>query len=347
MQMQLETRNREAFELVTDALQAVDQYRVSKDVSVLDDAKKKLLAAIDKDPAYFRASYYNAIVDDLAGRSSQAAEELKRLIDQQLGLSDEVRYNLAVAEYHGYGHEALDRAIENFSKVLKDTEEPSLKLLAEAGLAQANAMHMIPKLPEEPDLGSVQSHFESTMSIASKALEELRAHSTPWRGARRRKLSALTAKEIEWTAHNARGMAYMYHSDYFPPAGDRAWKEQRVDILRKALRELEKADRLAPRNWANYCDMASAAMRLGFYTQDPEYFKSSLERLQEVVDHLRPGYPFALYEKGRVLRISGDFDGATALFKHVLSIPREERDFSDRRPTLELDRAARRDTVFP
>ena len=347
MQTHLETRNREAFELVTDALEAVDRYRVSRDISVLDDAKEKLVAAIQKDPAYFRASYYSAIVDDLAGRSAKAAEELQKLVPLQPTLADEVRYNLAVAEYHGYRHEALDRAIEHFSEVLRESGEPALQLLAQAGLAQANAMHMIPKLPEEPDLASIQGHFECAMKMASNALNGLQKYRPRWHKAGKRQLPVSTANDVEWTAHNARGMALMYFSDYFPPATESAYKEKRVATLSNALRELEKADAVAPKNWANYCDMASADMRLGVYTQEFLHFVGALARLQQVVDRLRPGYAFALYEMGRIHRIAGEFDQAIGLFKRVLSIPLDQRDISDRRPKLELARAERHDKTFP
>ena len=347
MQMHLETRNREAFELVSDALEAVDRYRVSRDVSILDDAKTKLVAAIQKDPSYFRASYYNAIVDDLAGRSAKAADELRKLVNLQPALTDEVRYNLAVAEYHGYGHEALDRAIDHFSEVLRESAEPALQLLAQAGLAQANAMHMIPKLPEKPDLASIQKHFECATMFAADALKGGREHGSRWHRDAARQLVASTASDVEWTAHNASGMALMYYSDYFPPTSESEYKEKRVDTLQDALRALEKADKAAPRNWANYCDVASAYMRLGVYTQDSGFFKEAMARLQQVVDRLRPGYPFALYEMGRVHRIMGEFDQAIALFKHVLSVPLDQRDISDRRPTLELGRAEKHDKSFP
>lgn len=113
------------------------------------------------------------------------------------------------------------------------------------------------------------------------------------------------------------------------------------------VQELELADRLSPSNWANYCDRASALMRLGYYGQSPEWFQKAIELLDIVVNRLRPGYGFAVYEMGRVHRLGGDFKRAAAAFDRVLAIPPEDRDISDRRPTLELARARQGDMSFP
>src|SRR5882672_9835666 len=134
MNMHLESTNREAFELVTDALVYLDQYRDSRDVSVLGSAKLKLRAAKDKDPAYFRAHYFDAIVDDLAGHPDDAVLTFTRLLEQRPVFADEVRYNLGVAWYHQYRHQALDNAIDLFTAVVRSSANHLLRLLAHAGL---------------------------------------------------------------------------------------------------------------------------------------------------------------------------------------------------------------------
>jgi hypothetical protein len=83
MNMHLESTDREAFELVTDALECLDQYRDSRDVAALKAAKAKLVSAKDKDPGYFRAHYFDAIVDDLSGQPKHAVETFSRLLDEQ------------------------------------------------------------------------------------------------------------------------------------------------------------------------------------------------------------------------------------------------------------------------
>src|ERR1700730_460852 len=165
MNMHLESTNREAFELVTDALVYIDLYRDSRNVGVLGSAKQKLISAKDKDPAFFRAHYFDAIVDDLAGRPNDAVKTFEKLLEERPPFVEEVRYNLGVAWYHHYGHKALDRAIELFTAVLSGSKDELLLVMAHAGLAQAHAMHMIPKMADQPDLEQIGSHF-------SRAIEE-------------------------------------------------------------------------------------------------------------------------------------------------------------------------------
>src|SRR5574337_319725 len=108
MNMHFESTSRVAFELVTDALECIDRYRDSRDLAVLESAKQKLASAKDADPAYFRAYYYDAIVDDLAGRPRAAVEAFGNLLQEQPPFAEELRYNLGVAWYHLYNHEALE-----------------------------------------------------------------------------------------------------------------------------------------------------------------------------------------------------------------------------------------------
>ena len=97
MAMNLESRSREAFELVTDALECLDKYRESREVDELKLAKTKLEAAKIKDPLYFRAHYFDAIVDDLSGRSKTAVATLSRLLEEKPPFAEEVQYNLGVS----------------------------------------------------------------------------------------------------------------------------------------------------------------------------------------------------------------------------------------------------------
>src|SRR5579871_6773593 len=119
MAMHLETPNRRAFELVTEALELIGEYRDSKDVSKLDDARMRLETACGVDPDYYRAKYYSAIVDDLSGKFTPAVQKFTQLLGQSTPLDNEVRYNLGLAEYHGYSHSALDRAIPHFMHVVE------------------------------------------------------------------------------------------------------------------------------------------------------------------------------------------------------------------------------------
>jgi tetratricopeptide (TPR) repeat protein len=363
MSMNLEATHPEAFALVTDALEYVDRYRESRNIAALRVAKAKLGSAKDRDPQYFRAHYVDAIVDDLSGHPKRAVETFSRLLDEHPSalrpgapsmrrrpgwpLIAEVRYNLALAWYHQYHHQALDRAIEYFTAAASSSTDLSLRLLARAGLAQAHAMHLIPKLPDRPDHREMQRHLDLAVGLAAEVLGELP-------NVRRRRIpparlggTHASVSEINWTALNARGMALMYGSDYLPPQGAPGWQADRTRSLRQAIEQFERADRASPHNWANYCDRASATMRLAYYQQSAALFQAAIALLRTVIETLRPGYGFALYEIGRAYRLSGQFDAATMSFNRALAIPADDRDVSDRRLHIELARAERRQTEFP
>lgn len=341
-----ETSSWQAFELVADALGVIDQYRRSRNVDVLKCARSKLASALQRDPSYVRARFYEAIVDDLAGEPKKAAQTLKGLLDERPPFANEVSYNLGVAEYHSYGHEALDRAIGAFSVVADKSHDLSLQLHAQAGLAQAHAMHMIPKDPAQPDLQSIQRHFDKAMKASSDVLGAVRRDRWAWLRLRKPVLTEDSAREIAWTAHNARGMALMYYSDYLPELKNKQ-KPAQIAMLRDALNALEVAESISPLNWANYCDMASARMRIGHHGTDKAQFDAALKLLGKVIESLRPGYPFAMYEMGRIRRVMGEIDPAVELFKKVLLVPEKDRDVSDRRVNIEIDRAKERDSSFP
>jgi tetratricopeptide (TPR) repeat protein len=351
MPLELETRNREAFELVTEALEFIDRYRESRDVATLKDATVRLTQAREKDPNYFRARYYDAIVDDLSGRFRVAAEKLTGLLRESPPLADEVRYNLGLAEYHGYSHSALERAIEQFKQVQKSVKDQSLRLRAQAGLAQAYAMHMIPKEYDKPDLERMKAYRDLAFSCVSQVLRELRVvrfqRLIPLR---KPSVDSGAAAEIGWTAHNAKGMTLMYYADYLPrieKLPDDRGREQQVANVRSALSELTQAEKIHAGDWANRCDLASANMRLGYFNAEPERFEEALKILQDVIDRLRPGYAFAIYETGRVLRLKGEYDKAIERFDAALKIPEEQRDVSARRLNTERQRAESRDGTFP
>ena len=338
--MQVESKSREAFELVTAALESLDKYRESRDVAHLRAAKTSLFSAKSKDPQYFRAAYYGAMVDDLIGDQKAAVAGFRELLNQVPARTEEVRYNLGVALYHRYSHAPLEEAIACFKEVDKNaTDNRVLRLLAQAGLAQAQAMHEIPKDPDHPNLDEIQSYFREATKQADRVLFDIH------HGEERLDRNAMA--EIGWTALNARGMALMYHSDYFPQAPEAGAKKHKVRQLKEALDELRKADDLSPSNWANYCDMASAQMRLGYWEQNHTHFDHALARLKVVIDKLRPGYGFAIYEIGRIHRLAGRFVEATSCFDQVKQISKETRDVGDARLDVELGRASRCETVFP
>ena len=351
MPMQLETRNREAFELVTEALEYIDQYRVSRDIARLQDATARLIQATEKDPNYFRARYYDAIVDDLSGRFKPAAAKFRGLLEQSPPLADEVRYNLGLAEYHGYSHPALERAIEQFELVLKSVKDIALRLRARAGLAQACAMHMIPQEYDKPDVPQIKHYRSLTFNSLDEVFRQLHVpllqRLNPFRHPL---IDSGAAAEIRWTAHNAKGMMLMYAADYLPQLDEvpqASSRQRQVDTVQSALSQLTEAEHIKADDWANRCDLASAKMRLGYFDGKPDLFDEALVILQDVIDRLRPGYAFAIYESGRVLRLQRKFSAAIKRFDDALAIPTDQRDVSERRLRKERERAQKEDYTFP
>ncbi|HVG19030.1 MAG TPA: tetratricopeptide repeat protein [Blastocatellia bacterium] len=333
MSMHVETNNRKAFELVTEALMDIDRYKHTKQKEQLELAKDKLEEAQGEDPKYMRALYYSAMVNDLIGKAADAVEQFEKILEENPPFIEEVRYNLGVAYYHRYSWKYLDQAARHFQSVIDNTPDgDALNLLARAGLAQTYAMRMIQPNPREPNLEEAQKYFDLTRQqyeLVSSGVEEAND------------LGAETLKEIRWATSNARGMSLMYHSDYF---GDKYDKESE---LRESLVELNEADKYSPENWANYCDLGSAHMRLGHWLGSNRDFNEALRRLNKVVVSLRPNYGFALYEMGRTYRLKGEFQKAIEYFDRALSINERYRDVSDRRVDIEKERAEKEEKEYP
>ena len=149
-------------------------------------------------------------------------------------------------------------------------------------------------------------------------------------------------REVKAIAHNALGMAKMYYTDYFL---DRP--EQKISELRKALNHLEKSEELFPRDWANYCDIGSCHMRLGYWGDDSSELDIARRYLTQVVDDLRPNYGFALYEIGRSYRIEGNFDQAASYFARAMAVPARDREVGDYRVNREIDLAKKKNSFYP
>ena len=340
-----ETEERRAFELLSDAIHDLESYRGSRDRSALDAARTKIEGALEADPEYLRAIYYDAITDDLIGLPVDAPPKFERVLELSKGspFEHEVRYNLGVAYYHRYSWSYLEKAIDEFTQVIEAPSgevDDAIRLLARAIRAQANAMYMIPKTydPSEAELEQIKMYRERNKDDLNLVFGQLESVLDP-------ELSG----ELEWTAQNARGMALMYWSDYGFP--NREKKKRKC--LDKALESLEAAERQRSRDWANWCDLGSAHLRIAAATPPADQkkreseFGKAIDHLEEVVEKLRPGYGFALYELGRLHRVKGDFDTAREYFDRALQVPPDERDVGDQRIDKEKERADTRDTSFP
>lgn len=233
--------------------------------------------------------------------------------------------------------------------MLSKTKDPALKLLTRSGRAQAYAMHMIPPSPAAPELevlvnysGLCQKDTAEVLGLKRRLLSIL-----PWR-----KPDSAAGEAAAWAAHNASGMRRMYLSDYWERLDPAQREEPSIQkLLERALRDLQEAEEVRADDWANWCDLASAYMRLGRVEQNPaqanEYFSKAVEHLTKVVETLRPTYGFALYELGRVNRLRGNFAEAIRFLGAALGIAEKDRDVSDRRVNLELTRAQAQSKEYP
>lgn len=341
--MNIETLSRTAFELVAEAVGEIDFYKHSRDRERLLRARRKLDLALQKDQRYLQAHFYSGVVDDLIGRTKPAIQSLQEVLaaipEERMETRNQVRYNLAVAIYHGYGRDSLARAAEHFRAVLESSENLLLRCLAEAGLAQTYAMGEIPPNPDERSLEE-QHLLEDNFINSNKMFESVQAQLARLAEAG---VPESTRREIEGVAWNAQGMALMYYSDFHG--------ERRSELLDKARLALEQAGQFIPFDWANTCDQASCLMRLGYWASDAEvkekYLAEARRLLQTVVDTLRPGYPFAKYEIGRAYRLEGKFNEALKLFEEAKAVPKAERDVSDRRIDREIGLARECSTSYP
>lgn len=335
--MQTETTNRVALELVSEAVNRIDLYRLSRDRGHLLVARSKLDQAMAEDRGYLDAVFYSGVVNDLIGRISQAIENFRTVLSEvpagNAAVSDQVHYNLAVSLYHRYSRHALEMAEREFGTVTKKSKDPLVQCLALAGLAQTYAMWEIAPDPdlrdsEEEDL--LEDRFKLAKAMSRRALTQLKALESP---------PEATRRQVEGTAHNARGMARMYYTDYR--------EARRIPRLRRAVADLRQADECIPLDWAHTCDLASCHMRLGYWLDSGADFEACRRYLGQVLERLRPGYGFALYETGRSYRIQGRFQEALEFFALALAVPVAERDVRDERIAREMRLAESGETRFP
>ena len=328
-----DTSNRSAFELVNAAHADIARFTTTRDQDRLATAQKRLEEAEKLDPRYLRVFYLKGIVRDLAGAPLEAIPYLEMVLSAaRPPFAHEVRYNLAIAYYHRYHAPDVDQAIALFDQVIADEEAaPSLRLLAMAGRAQAFAMRMIPRFPDQPERERIAELFDRVAVEKHDALRRLKKVDV-----------AAVAAEVRWMVHNAVGMSLMYYSDYFGSTTEKG------EYVQKALEHLTLADHDSPKNWANYCDLGSAHMRLGYWRgRDPEEFERALHYLRNVVDDLRQEYGFALYEIGRLYRINRQFDRAIEWLGKAFAVPQERRDVGNARLDFEIDLVKQGDAEYP
>ena len=354
--MHTETMDRRAFELVAQAMERLDDYNRDRQLSFLKDAESALDQALTRDAQYLDASLYLGIVKDLIGKPADAIPFFDKILNNlpkdSQDRRDEVQYSRGVAWYHQYSHRKLERAEKDFWAVVERSKSIDLKLLAHAGLAQTYAMWMIPNTTQKKVLltGPALTELEFIADKRKKCLEQIDLvdRQKLFRTASSQKgLRSLLSGPIQGTVLNARGMCTMYWTDFNVKGNDK-----RNRLLQDAVRYLEQADNYLPGDWANTCDLGSAHFRLGVVMRESggnpdKEFETALELFQKVIDDLRPGYGFALYEMGRIYRVWKRFDDSKNSFAKSLEIPEEYRDVGNNTVNAEVARAQIGDFNFP
>lgn len=356
--MNIETDSRRAFENVADAVEKIERYRETKEIGMLVEAESALSDALRCDRDYLGAIFYSGVVQDLIGKPADAVPYFERVLQSahDQAVREEAEYNLGVAHYHRYSHPYLARAEKHFLRVIETTANQILASLARANMAQTYAMWMRPSREEKRALNDVvgdpeqYAHHPVIQKIEERfgqhlacveALEPALNKNCP-----RGSCEDDDWKKIKATSDNAQGMALMYSVDHLPL--DNAEKQRR---LAKSLRNLESADALFPKDWANTSDLGSNYLRQGLHLPEgakrDEKFATSVAYLKKVVDELRPNYGFSLFELGNVYKSWGKFDKAICYYDRSLAVDDRYRDIS--RPAVESQRAAAlaHDTSYP
>lgn len=330
--MYLETNNERVAELVRGAMDEISLFRRTKSHDLLVSASAKLDEAGRKDPGYLQSLYGRAQLDDLSGRAKDAIEKLEHILEENPPFRDEVEYHLGVAYYHRYNRPNLEKAIERFSAVVARAGDPLLECRARLGIAQALGMRLIPSDPRNPDFAQLEADYK-------RLVEELQSAEILVR--KLEHVGTAVLQELKSILHNSKALGWMYSTDFLRS------REDKVELLQKALDELQQADKNDPNNWAIQCDIGSTWMRLGYWGQSVSSFENAQRHLNRVLKSLRPGYGFAVYELGRSYRLQGNFAQAIKFFDRALAIPYDYRDVSDRRLQLEKDRALSNSKEYP
>jgi hypothetical protein len=330
--MRRATANREAFELVSDALFSLDRYKTEKELADLDAAQALLNRAQQLDPTYTRAKYIAALVEDLGGRPADASDQLQGVLAEGYTLAGEVRFNLAVAEYHQYHKENLERAERELRTLLEDNDtSAAIRLYASVLLVQIYAMRSLLE-PLTPDVATAQAFYSRAISAFDQLPRWIRRATRSDRRA---------GHEVAWQAWSGYGAALMYATDYEQD------KDLRLRLLRRSVDALNRADKLNPKDWIVYCNLGSAFMRLSRDADSPRDHKKATAYLTEVIGHLRPNYGFALYELGRLERVNRQYQTAIDYLSRSLSVEKRYRDVPAERVQREIDLANRQDPTYP
>lgn len=341
MNLRAETQNPRARVLLDLGLEAMREYQDSAgNLALLEEAEGELNAAVEADPGFLPAVYFRGITRDLKGETDAAIADLESVVKSDPTFS-EARFNLGVASFHKYHEADLKRAESEFEEVLSDPKvSHNLRLQTLASLAQTQAQLLIQR--GQVDVAAVKLRLEAIFRIADviqQATEDTPRAADP---------------QVQWRLENALGLGFMFASDYLETFNEPQVKPlSRSDMLRSALQRFTAADRITPGNWAVICNLGSVWMRGAYWQQKAQTafgdnaFQRSFDYLYHVIRVLRPNYGFALYEIGRLHRLTGRFSEAIQWFGKAEAVPESKRDVSAGTLKREIDRAKENSDQFP
>jgi|SRR5271157_3485985 len=341
-----EPSSRKALDYFSDAVSMIERFKQNGRRETILEGKAMLERACEEDPGWVTPAYYCGILADLAGRPQEAIDQYNRIEHFfQPPFLYELLYNQGVALFHRYHKVFRDQAKEKLKKVWRDTDGP-IKLLAGSFLAQVLGMDVLGKVRSEESRETARAAYSKCEKMADATLARLEnwlKGQTDGSGSIR-----YVANEIKWGALNAKGFARNFYSDYLPA-------KDREGLVQEAVKYFNVCLQLKPNHWASLCNLASAYMRMGAtFSADnkTEEAHESLEKALATIDRvladdIRPNYCFALYERGRILRIIGDRDEALKSFNRAISQPEGEKDVSDPSINSEIDRTKNGDRSFP
>ena len=132
-----ETKNFDAFDKLTTALKHIDDYQSFKNKERLNEAAAFISKALKADENYFKALYFQGVVNYLQGDGDSLQEALSnfqklRKPDSSPEVLNEINYNIAVVNV---AKGDFKSAITGFDQVIEGKADPEIKLLARAGLA--------------------------------------------------------------------------------------------------------------------------------------------------------------------------------------------------------------------
>jgi len=329
MKCHLDTDSRQAFERYTQAVSYVERYRISGRKDFVDKSEELLRKAQGDDPGWVKPVYLQSILKDITGDAEAAIRELERFSDfPDTFFALEVKYNLGAAHYHRYSEAHLNEA--------------------SSSLAQVYGMRVLLKQPE--DFARLKEHAKKAYDLCIAEAKSALRGLDKWKRSKSFESDrggAWIADEIEWGATNAIGFAGSFWTDYLPA-------KARIPILEQSMAMFEKGLKLRPNQWATLSNLASAKMRLGYAFRAVEQvdkgeciLSEALRDIERVLSpSVRPDYAFALYERGRILRLLGRFQDAIGSLLKLRALPPEKRDVSPATFEREIKRAENRQTYF-